>query len=92
MSAARQDYQRGIFAKVVIWSLCYRRIQQIAVAETAANSVTPLLLLAVGDYNRLDTSLYFIITYSHAELKSQIKVIHDMKHEFPNTYTYTPFD
>jgi len=38
----------------------------------------PLVLLLVSDYKRLDTSLYFIITNFHTELKPQINVSHDM--------------
>jgi len=30
-------------------------------------------LLSVGDYKRLDTSLYFMITNFHMELKPQVK-------------------
>jgi len=38
-----------------------------------------LVLLSVSDYKRLDTSLYFIFTNLHAELKLQVNADHDMK-------------
>jgi len=36
-----------------------------------------LVLLSVSDYKHLDTSLYFIITNFHTELKPQVNASHD---------------
>jgi len=47
-------------------------------ARKSYESVTPLLLLAISDYKRLYTSLYFIITNFHTVLKPQVEVNHDM--------------
>jgi len=38
-----------------------------------------LVLLSVRDYKHLDTSLYFIITNLHTELKPQVNASHDME-------------
>jgi len=38
-----------------------------------------LVLLSVSDYKHLDTSLCFIITNLHTELKPQVNDSHDMK-------------
>jgi len=53
-------------------------IQQAGAPETPAKSVTPCLL-SVSDYKHLDTSLYFIITNLHTELRPQVNANHDMK-------------
>jgi len=37
-----------------------------------------LVLLLVSDYKHLDTSLYFIITNLHTELKPQVNASRDM--------------
>jgi len=37
-----------------------------------------LFALAVSDYKRLNTSLHFVITSFHTELKHHIKVTHDI--------------
>jgi len=37
-----------------------------------------LVLLSVSDYKHLDTSLYFIITNLHKELKPKVNASHDM--------------
>jgi len=52
-------------------------IQHAGAPDTAAKSVIPCLL-SVSDYKRAHTSLYFIITHFHTELKTQIKVNHGM--------------
>jgi len=56
----------------------FGEIKQAGASETAAKSVTPCFYLS------LDTSWYFIITYFHTELKSQVKLRHD---EFSSIYT-----
>ena len=38
-----------------------------------------LVLLSVSDYKHLDTSLCFIITNLHTELKPQVNASHEMK-------------
>ena len=48
-----------------------------------------LVLLSVSDYQRLDTSSYFIITSFHTELKPQVNV--EPLHEFSNIYTIHTF-
>jgi len=62
-------------------------IEHVGAPETAAKSVAPFCL-AVSDYTH--TSLYFIITNFHMELKPQVKVSHDMN--FPVFTLYTTFD
>ena len=37
-----------------------------------------LLVLSVSGYKHLDTTLYFIITNLHTELKPQVNASHDM--------------
>jgi len=74
----RQRYQRGILR----WSSneVYITIRWDTANRYARNSCGKrysLFLLAVGDYKRLDTSLYFITTNFHTELKPQVKVSHD---------------
>jgi len=46
-----------------------------------------LLLLAVRHYKRLDTSLLFIVTNFHTELKPQVKFNHDMNSPAFTLYT-----
>jgi len=52
-------------------------IQQAGGPETPAKSVAPVFL-SVSDCKHLDTSLYFIITNLHTELKPQVNASHDM--------------
>jgi len=48
-----------------------------------------LLFLLVSDYRHLDTSLYFIITNLHTELKPQLNASHDMNSlAFTMLYTH----
>jgi len=46
-----------------------------------------LVLLSVSDYKRLRTSLYFITTNFHTELKPQVNVIHDINAPVFTLYT-----
>jgi len=52
-------------------------IQQAGTPGTPAKSLLFVLLL-VCDCKHLDTSLYFIITNLHTELKPQVNASHDM--------------
>ena len=46
-----------------------------------------LLFLSVSDYKHLDTSLYFIITNLHTDLKPQVNASHDKNSlTFPMLY------
>jgi len=61
-------------------------IQQPVASSTVAKAWL-LVLISVSDYWRLSTSLYFISTNFHTELKSQVNVSRDMHYPAYTLYT-----
>ena len=87
---ARQIYRRGICDGLEIqFTSPLGGIQEPGAPETSAKSVA-LCSLSVSDYKRVYTSLYFIITNFHTELKPQVKISRDMNS--PAFTLYTTFD
>jgi len=84
----RQSYQREILRW--FWNEIYIAIRWDA-ARWCATSICrkrySLVLLAVYDYKRLDSSLYFIIANFHTELKPQVNDKKDKKSPEFTQYT-----
>ena len=70
---------------VLKWSLHHHQVTYSKlVRQKHLRKALLLVLLSVSDYKHLDTSLYFIITNLHTELKLQENADHDM-----NSLTFT---